>query len=135
MLRGRLGASLPHYMVPAAFHWREALPLTAERQDRHQGAGRARGATSTPPRTRAASRRRRRPSSGSPPRTRPCSAFRSDEIGRHDHFFDRGGTSLSAVKLAVAMERRISLKDVTRHPVLADLAELVDSRPQSLRPR
>ena len=29
LLRGRLGESLPEYMVPSAFHWRESLPLTA----------------------------------------------------------------------------------------------------------
>src|SRR5205085_118833 len=29
VLRDRLGESLPWYMVPAAFHWRESLPLTA----------------------------------------------------------------------------------------------------------
>jgi hypothetical protein len=28
VLRDRLGASLPGYMIPAAFHWREDLPLT-----------------------------------------------------------------------------------------------------------
>ena len=77
VLRGRLGASLPHYMIPAAFHRREALPLTAERKNRHQGAGRARGRA-----RRRRGRRRRaagdaRPSSGSPPPTRPCSASRS----------------------------------------------------------
>ena len=49
-----------------------------------------------------------------------------DQIGRQDHFFDRGGTSLSAVKLAIALDRAVSLKDLTRHPVLADLAGLVD---------
>jgi surfactin synthase thioesterase subunit len=32
------------------------------------------------------------------------------------------------VRLAVALDRAVSLKDVTRHPVLADLAELVDGR-------
>ena len=51
-----------------------------------------------------------------------------DQIGRRDHFFDRGGTSLSAVKLAIALDRVVSLKDVTRHPVLADLAQLLDRR-------
>jgi hypothetical protein len=50
------------------------------------------------------------------------------QISRRDHFFDRGGTSLSAVKLAIALERAVSLSDLARHPVLADLAELVDER-------
>ncbi|WP_260334385.1 acyl carrier protein, partial [Streptomyces beigongshangae] len=49
-----------------------------------------------------------------------------DRIGRRDHFFERGGTSLAAVKLAVALDRAITLEDVTRHPVLADLARLLD---------
>lgn len=50
----------------------------------------------------------------------------ADRIGRLDHFFDRGGTSLSAVRLAIALDRAITLKDVVRHPVLADLAGLLD---------
>jgi len=45
-----------------------------------------------------------------------------------DHFFDRGGTSLSAVKLAIALDRAVTIDDVTRHPVLADLAGLLDQR-------
>jgi hypothetical protein len=51
-----------------------------------------------------------------------------EQISRHDHFFDRGGTSLSAVKLAIALQRAVYLKDITRYPVLADLAQLVDGR-------
>ena len=35
------------------------------------------------------------------------------QLGRRDHFFDRGGTSLSAVRLAITMDRAASLKDVT----------------------
>ena len=50
------------------------------------------------------------------------------QVSRKDHFFDRGGTSLSAVKLAVTLDRVFSLKDLTSHPVLADLAALVDGR-------
>jgi hypothetical protein len=51
-----------------------------------------------------------------------------DEIGRTDSFFDRGGTSLSAVKLAIALDRAVTLPDLLRHPVLADLAALIDER-------
>ncbi|QYN34426.1 amino acid adenylation domain-containing protein [Pseudonocardia sp. DSM 110487] len=129
VLRDRLGASLPHYMVPVAFHWRESLPLTANGKidtkaltalaaelvvptdaDDH-----------TPPVT--------------PTEVRVAGVWAKvlgladDGIGRRDHFFDLGGSSLSAVKLAVALNRVVSLKDVIKHPVLADLAELIDSRP------
>src|SRR5262249_38053452 len=51
-----------------------------------------------------------------------------DRIGRQDHFFDRGGTSLSAVKLAIALNREVSIKDITGHPILADLAALIDGK-------
>ncbi len=49
-----------------------------------------------------------------------------DQIGRQDNFFDLGGNSLSAVKVVIALDRSLSLKDLTRHPVLADLAATVD---------
>ncbi len=49
-----------------------------------------------------------------------------ERIGRQDNFFDRGGTSLAAVELAVTLGRLVSGKDLTRHPVLADLAGQVD---------
>jgi hypothetical protein len=52
-----------------------------------------------------------------------------DQIGRHDNFFDLGGTSLSAVKLAIALDRTVSLKELTCHPVLADMAGLADGKP------
>jgi hypothetical protein len=50
------------------------------------------------------------------------------QIGRRDDFFDLGGTSLSAVKLAITLNRAVSIKDIARHTVLADLAALIDSR-------
>jgi hypothetical protein len=51
-----------------------------------------------------------------------------EQLGRDDDFFALGGTSLTAVKLAVALDRTVSLKDVLRSPVLADLAELLEAR-------
>ena len=78
-----------------------------ERQDRQEGAARARrraggrrpDGTTAPPST--------------PTERRLAAAWAhvlgvaaSDRIGRHDNFFDRGGTSLSAVKLAIAWTGR-----------------------------
>ena len=131
-VRERLAASLPAYMVPAVVHWRERLPLTANgKTDRRTlttlaedlDAGNGEGAAAPD-----------RP--GTPDERRMAAAWAevlgvpADRIGRLDHFFDRGGTSLAAVKLAIALDRAITLKDVTRHPVLADLAGLL-ARPAS----
>ena len=127
LLRAHLGASLPHYMVPTAFHWRERLPLTANGKidtkvlvalAAELGDGDV--TNDEEPRT--------------PTEYRVAAAWATvlgipeHRLGRHDHFFDRGGSSLSAVKLAVALHRAVSLVDVTRHPVLADLAALIDRR-------
>jgi hypothetical protein len=51
-----------------------------------------------------------------------------EQIGRRDHFFDSGGTSLSALKLAIALDRTLSFKDLIGHPTLAEQAELLDRR-------
>ncbi|HET9118853.1 MAG TPA: AMP-binding protein, partial [Pseudonocardiaceae bacterium] len=131
VLRDRLGESLPEYMVPSAFHWRKSLPLTANskidrktltalavdssdvngdvnEQDYH--------APSTPTEQRLAASWAK------------VLGVPADQIGRRDHFFDRGGTSLSAVKLAITLDRAVSLRDVILHPILADLARLVEDR-------
>ncbi|WP_327656820.1 non-ribosomal peptide synthetase [Streptomyces sp. NBC_00483] len=119
-----VAAALPAYMVPSVVHWRERLPLTANgKTDR-----------------RALTALAEQLASGTePPRTQverrlavlwaDVLGVPAEHIGRHDHFFDLGGTSLAAVKLAISLDRAITLKDVTRHPVLADLAELLDRSP------
>ncbi|MGW7369964.1 phosphopantetheine-binding protein, partial [Streptomyces sp. NPDC054841] len=115
-----------------AFHWQQALPLTANSKiDKKKltalaaelaelaaagGHGQGRDMPSTPTEQRLAAA------------WATVLGIPEDRIGRSDHFFDRGGTSLSAVKLAITLDRQVSLKDVTRHPHLADLAALVDSR-------
>ncbi|MGW0816477.1 non-ribosomal peptide synthetase [Streptomyces viridiviolaceus] len=128
-LRDALGRDLPAYMVPTAFHWQSVLPLTANGKiDRkaltalaeqsvaaaHDDAGEQDGE----PRTRA---------------ERMLAAAWAELLGvpeqqirRTDHFFASGGTSLTAVKLTIALDRAVSLKDITSHPVLADLAALLD---------
>jgi amino acid adenylation domain-containing protein len=127
ILRDRLGETLPEYMVPSAFHWRETLPLTGNGKIDRMSLTRLAGELDVlrgdydAPRT--------------PIEERLAAAWAKvlgipqEQIGRRDHFFDRGGTSLSAVKLAITLDRAVSLKEVTRHPILADLAGVMDGRP------
>ncbi|MDQ0937362.1 non-ribosomal peptide synthetase [Streptomyces turgidiscabies] len=125
----RLAASLPAYMVPAAVRWRERLPLTANgKTDRRTLTALAEELDSAED---VAGEGGRRPETAGERRLVVAWAevlgVPADRIGRLDHFFDRGGTSLSAVRLAIALDRAITLKDVISHPVLADLAELLDT--------
>jgi surfactin synthase thioesterase subunit len=56
-----------------------------------------------------------------------------ETIGRSDDFFQRGGSSLSALRLVIALDRQITLANLTSKPALADLAELLvhgDSAPE-----
>jgi amino acid adenylation domain-containing protein len=129
VLRDRLGESLPAYMVPSVFHWRESLPLTANSKiDRKTLTALAKELDVVEEEDYHAPR--------TPTEHRLVAAWAQvlgipqEGIGRLDHFFERGGTSLSAVRLAIILDRAVSLKDVTRHPILADLARLVDGRSQ-----
>jgi hypothetical protein len=126
VLRDHLRASLPEYMVPSAFHWRRALPLTDNGKiDRRMLAILACGLEKAEP-------GHDRPGTATERRLAAAWAevlgIPNDQIRRRDHFFDSGGTSLSALKLAIALDRAVSFKDVAGHPVLADLAALVDAR-------
>jgi amino acid adenylation domain-containing protein len=125
VVRERLGALLPEYMVPAVVLWRDGLPLTPNGKiDRTALTGIAAEESQE--------------SRGDAPETaterRLAAAWATvlgvpaDSIGRTDSFFDRGGTSLSSVKLAIALDRAVSPADLVRRPVLADLAALVDER-------
>ncbi|MGA5582300.1 non-ribosomal peptide synthetase [Streptomyces thermodiastaticus] len=127
-----LGAALPSYMVPSAFHWQEALPLTANGKiDRK--ALTALAAHLSAPDTAAPPDGEEQDRAPRTPAERRLAAVWADvlgvprhRVGRHDHFFDSGGTSLSAVKLTIALDRAVSLRDITRHPRLADLAALLN---------
>jgi surfactin synthase thioesterase subunit len=113
-------------MVPSAFVWRERLPLTANSKiDKKTLTTLAAQLTVVEdnydaPRTPT----ERRVAAG----WAKVLSIPQEQIGRRDHFFDRGGTSLSAVKLAITLDRAVSLKEVTAHPILADLARVVDGR-------
>ncbi|WP_409463963.1 non-ribosomal peptide synthetase [Amycolatopsis sp. GA6-003] len=132
LMREHLAAALPEYLLPSAFHWRQRLPLTANGKiDKKNLAALAVELDSAEEQYDA-------PATGTEERLAGAWAqvlgLQADRVGRRDHFFDRGGTSLSAVKLAIALDRAVSIKDVAKHPVLADLAALIDSRSGSSSP-
>ena len=125
-LRKRLGEKLPTYMVPAAFHWRESLPLTDNgKTDRKALAALAAELT-------VAEQEREPPST--PTEQWLAAAWANvlgipqEQIGRRDRFFDLGGTSLSALQLLIALDRALSFKELVAHPSLADQAMLIESR-------
>src|SRR6266403_2276695 len=126
VLRDQLGESLPEYMVPSAFHWRNSLALTDNGKiDRKALTALARDVD-------VAEQDHDGPSTATEHRLAAAWAdvlgIPKDQLGRRAHFFDLGGTSLSAVKLVISLERAVSLKDLAGHPILADLATLIDGR-------
>ncbi|MFI5550517.1 amino acid adenylation domain-containing protein [Streptomyces sp. NPDC051738] len=145
-LRDRLARSLPAYMVPSEFHWQESLPVTAngkvDRKALTALAARldapAPGAVSDGNGLDTVGEDRDAPRT---PTERRLAAAWAQVLGipehrvrRSDHFFDRGGTSLAAVRLAIALDRAVDIADLTRHPVLADLARVVDHRAEPRHP-
>src|SRR5262249_862929 len=131
VLGDELRASLPAYMIPSAIHWRENLPSTATgKSDRE--------AFTAPPRAHDVAEQhhaRPRPAPG----TRRAAARGhgprqpgGEDVGRGDQFCELGGRSLSAVRLAIALDRAVSLVDLAGHPILADLAALIDGRSKAV---
>src|ERR1041384_2895565 len=134
VIRNRLGESLPTYMVPSDFHWRQTLPLSGNGKiDKKALRALARELDLV-----------EQNHEGPDTETEKWLAatwsevlgIPTDQIGRQDDFFDLGGTSLSAVRLAIVLDRVVSFKDLTAHPILADQAELIDRRLENgmLRP-
>src|SRR5439155_19765789 len=126
VLRDELGESLPAYMVPSAFHWRKSLALMGNGKIDRKALTALAGELEV----------------AEPDHDEPTTATErwlvgawsevlgipKDQIGRRDHFFDLGGTSLLAVKLAILLDRAVSLKDLAKHPILTDLATVIDGK-------
>ena len=126
VVRDRLAASLPTYMVPSTVHWRETLPLTGN------GKIDKKALTALAGELEVVGESRESPSTATEHRLAAAWAdvlgIPKQQIGRRDHFFELGGTSLSALRLAIALGRAVSFKDLSGHPILADQAELIDAR-------
>ncbi len=138
-LRKQMASQVPDYMVPSAYRWQESLPLTGNGKiDRKSLAGMAQEIV---------------PEAGQATDALSATEQRLAEawatvlglpaarIGGQDSFFALGGTSLSAVKLAVLLKRAVSIKDILQTPVLSDLAALLEASsladtalPPALRP-
>jgi amino acid adenylation domain-containing protein len=124
-IRSELAARVPGYMVPSAYRWQERLPLTGNGKiDRKALTRMAREVV---------------PEAGTATEALSAAEQRLAEawatvlglpvgrIGGQDSFFALGGTSLSAVKLAVLLKRAVSIKDIMQTPILADLAALLEA--------
>ena len=125
-MREELGQSLPKYMVPSAFHWRRRLPLTDNGKIDRKALMALAGELEV------AQQDHEEPSTETEHWLAAAWAevlgIPQNQIGRRDHFFDLGGTSLSAVRLAIALDRVLAFKDLTAHPILADQAALIYRR-------
>ncbi|QWF84123.1 non-ribosomal peptide synthetase [Amycolatopsis sp. CA-230715] len=125
-VRTTLAGWLPEYMVPSLFHVLDVFPLTGNGKVDKKALVRVAGELADDPASRAAP--------GTETERRLAGEWAKvlgiaeDQIGRHDDFFDRGGTSLAAVRLMIGLDRVVSLRDLSAHPVLADLAAVIDSR-------
>jgi amino acid adenylation domain-containing protein len=125
-LRFRLSESLPEYMVPSAFHWRRSLPLT------DNGKIDRKALTALAGELDVVQQDHDGPITATEQMLADAWAevlgIPKDQIGRWDHFFELGGTSLSAIRLAIALDRAVSFRDVTDHPILTDQATLIEGR-------
>ncbi|WP_107400429.1 non-ribosomal peptide synthetase [Streptomyces africanus] len=124
-VRTALARHLPDYMIPAYCHWLDALPVSGNgKVDRKvltelaATLGHA-GVPSTAPTTRT---EQRLAMAWAEALNVPLQS-----IGRADDFFSLGGTSLAATWLVVKLDRLVSLAQIIAHPVLSDLAAVVDA--------
>jgi amino acid adenylation domain-containing protein len=123
-LRSQVRERLPEYMVPSAFHFLEALPLTPSGKVNRRALpdleAAEEGGGCVPPRT--------------PLEEKVAGIWRQvlgvERVGVHDSFFDLGGHSLLAVRLLTRIRRQLGrdlpLASLFASPTIAGLAALID---------
>ena len=126
-LRRHLQARLPDYMVPAAYVWLEALPLT--------GNGKLDKRALPVPQVDACAREAYAPPQGEAENLLAAiwhELLGVERIGRYDHFFELGGHSLMAVRLANRVQQagwQLPLQALFASPVLHVLAQALQVAP------
>ncbi|KOT88736.1 thioester reductase [Streptomyces sp. NRRL F-5755] len=133
-IRRTLGEALPAYMVPQYFHHLPALPLTGNGKTDRKALVRHAGELATVRTASDAGTDGTAPRTGTERRLARLWAevlrIPVESIGRDQHFFESGGTSLSAVRLGVAIGDAVTLEDIVRLPVLSELAAAMDENDQ-----
>ncbi|MER6028249.1 amino acid adenylation domain-containing protein [Streptomyces sp. NPDC001851] len=121
-----LHETLPDYMVPQRLEHLTALPLTPNGKTDRKALTRIAAETGSPD-----------PGTAPPLTATERDLARlwtevlkipADRIGRDTDFFAAGGTSLTMLRLAVALDGLVPPAELKRTPVLADLATLLDRR-------
>ncbi|WP_044365234.1 non-ribosomal peptide synthetase [Streptomyces natalensis] len=128
VVRAALAGVLPGYMVPQHLHRRPELPLTANGKIDKKAlvrmaaeAERAAGRDEFQPPATAAERRVAALWAG-------LLKVPLERIGRGSRFVELGGTSLTAIRLAIALDRAVTVKELTDTPTVADVAALLDRK-------
>src|SRR5258708_8704231 len=125
-MQDQLRTALPLYMVPSGVHWRDTLPLTENGKIDRKALVALAGELA------AAEQGHEGPATATEQWLAAAWAdvlgIPREQIGRRDHFFDLGGTSLSALQLVIALERAVSFKDLAAHPTVAAQATLIEQR-------
>ncbi|HET8774746.1 MAG TPA: amino acid adenylation domain-containing protein, partial [Thermoanaerobaculia bacterium] len=123
-LHAQLSGQLPAYMLPAAYVWLDALPLTVNGKVDVQ-------ALPAPESSALRTRAYEAPQDGIEASIAALwqSLLRVERVGRHDDFFELGGHSLLAVQLVsrlrAEMNVELPLRQLFAAPTLGALAEVV----------
>jgi amino acid adenylation domain-containing protein len=132
LVRGRLAAALPSYMVPATIRLLESLPATSNGKV-DQAALVVLATTST-----GSARTEAR----SPGERLVLDAFRTclslDVVSMEDDLYSLGGASLGAARIASHLRARgvtnISVRTVLENPGVATLSRLISTEPATVEP-
>ncbi|GHF37119.1 hypothetical protein GCM10018790_13430 [Kitasatospora xanthocidica] len=126
---GALAAVLPHYMVPGRLHRLDRLPLSPNGKiDKKALTAEAKAQGGRP----AADGEVALPETDTERRVARLWAellnVPLDQVGRGSRFVELGGTSLAAIRLAIALDRAVTVGELKTTPTVAEVAGLLDRK-------